>query len=77
MEERKKRGAIVYGDDINFLQFEFQDEEIENLSTCLKKIKDYTTKEINQNNFQELCDTWYKIIAKFLLHLFLLMSSGF
>ena len=64
MEEQKKRGAIVYGDEINPSQFDFQDEDIERLSDELDNIKSYSIKEINQDNFQNLCNSWYNIIAK-------------
>ncbi len=64
MNEQKKRGAIVYGEDIDLLQFEFTDSEIENLSAEFESIKSYTTKQINQDNFQELCNSWYKIIDR-------------
>lgn len=64
MENSKERGPIMYGDEIQTSQFEFQTDEIENLSTQLDKIKSYATKEINQDNFQALCDAWYEIVVK-------------
>ncbi|RTL58801.1 MAG: hypothetical protein EKK37_10785 [Sphingobacteriales bacterium] len=64
MENQKKRGAVVYGDEINPSQFNYSDKEINELSSQLDNIKSYATKEINQENFQELCDAWHKIIAK-------------
>jgi hypothetical protein len=38
MYEQKRRGAIVSGDDIDLLQFNFTDQEIENFSAELKKV---------------------------------------
>jgi hypothetical protein len=64
MAKQKRRRAVVYGDEINPSQFDFQDEDIETLSSELDQIKSYITKEINQDNFQKLCDSWYNIIAK-------------
>ena len=64
MENDKERGAIIYGDEINPSQFDFQDKDIDKLSIQLENIKTYTTKEINQDNFQELCNAWYELIAK-------------
>jgi len=64
MESQKERGAIVYGDEINPSQFEFQDKDIDKLSVQLDNIKLYTTKEINQDNFQKLCNSWHELIAK-------------
>ena len=64
MEEQKKRKAILYGDEINPLQFDFQDKDIEKLSGELDNIKGYIDKEVNQENFQKLCESWYNIIDK-------------
>jgi len=64
MEEQKKRAAIVYGDDIELLPFEFNDDDIKQLSAEFDKVRSYTARPINQDNFQELCDTWYKIIDR-------------
>ena len=64
MSEQKKRGAIVYGDDIDPSQFAFTDSQIKDLSTEFENVRDYLSKQINQNNFQELCNAWYKIIDK-------------
>jgi hypothetical protein len=64
MTEMKKRGSIGYGDDIDLLKFELTDEEIQNLSIELENIKSFTTKQINQDNFQQLCDAWYKVIDR-------------
>ncbi len=64
MENQKERGAIAYGDEISPSQFEFQDQDIDKLSSQLDNIKSYISKEINQDNFQELCNAWYELIAK-------------
>src|SRR6476619_6446060 len=64
MYEQKKRGAIVSGDDIDLLQFKFTDLEIESFFAELENIKGYTTKLINQDNFQEMCNAWYKLIHR-------------
>jgi hypothetical protein len=64
MEQQKREKAIVRGDDISPSQFNFTKEEIQHFYNTLEKIKAYSNKEINQENFQALCDLWYLIIDR-------------
>lgn len=64
MEEKKRVKAILYGDEIRASQLNFTSEDIEIFSSTLENIKTYISKEINQENFQSLCDLWLIIIHK-------------
>jgi hypothetical protein len=64
MDDQKRRAAIVTGDDIDSSQFNFTRQEIENFSEEFENVKAYTTKIINEDNFQELCIAWYKLIDR-------------
>jgi len=56
--------AVLFNDEIDRGRFEFNENEIDIFLGELKNIRSYESKEINQENFQALCNIWYTLIAR-------------